>query len=223
MIKIKNTVCPSPEQWEATIRGMRNPLESYDKMDSKLTYKMSALGYEEPPEFIFGDNDFKLALKLAKAGSEHSKYRRFLNVIVDVTAPLYWWKEADTYKVGLQSNSTSTMHKLGSRLLTICDFSCEYLDEKASIFLGNTVEIINNYIEQFQTETDNDKKKDLWYQIIQLLPSSYNQKRTIVVNYETLANIYRQRKGHKLTEWQEFCEWIKSLPYSELITGVENV
>ena len=187
--------------FEAAIRGMRNPLNSWDKIDSD--FKTDTLG----------ENDYKLALKLVKAGTDHRKFMRMINVTVDVTAPLYWWKEFDTYKVGTVSNSTSTMHKIHAKKFTLDDFSTDHLMGFSWDRLYDLIEHLNWCREKF-IET---KNKDYWWQMIQLLPSSYNQKRTIQLNYEVLANIYKSRKNHKLDEWRDFCIWIKSLPYSEFI------
>ena len=190
--------------FEAAIRGMRNPLNSWDKIDSD--FKTDTLG----------ENDYKLAMKLAKAGTDHRKFMRMINVTVDITAPLYWWKEADTYKVGTVCNSTSTMHKIHAKKFTLDDFSTEHLMGFSWDRLYDLIEHLNWCREKF-IET---KNKDYWWQMIQLLPSSYNQKRTIQLNYEVLANIYKSRNNHKLDEWRDFCIWIKSLPYSEFIITV---
>ena len=190
--------------FKAAIRGMRNPLNSWDKIDSD--FKTDTLG----------ENDYKLALKLAKAGTDHRKFMRMINVTIDITAPLYWWKEADTYKVGTVCNSTSTMHKIHAKKFTLDDFSTDHLMGFSWDRLYDLIEDLNWCREKF-IET---KNKDYWWQMIQLLPSSYNQKRTIQLNYEVLANIYKSRKNHKLDEWRDFCIWIGSLPYSEFITTV---
>lgn len=200
--------------FEEAIRGMRNPLNSWDKSDS---YKEKGLY-----GFYIGPKDLELAMKLVKGGSVHAKFRRMIVVYADVTAPLYWWKEFDTYKVGTVSNSCSTMHTIHKKKFTIDDFSYEHLfrDEKPEEYglssmgsLEMTCETLNHYREKF-LET-NDKK--YWWQIIQLLPTSYNQKRTVMLNYEILSNIYNTRKHHKLDEWIDFCNWIEQLSYSELI------
>ena len=200
MIKIEKTEVLG---LEPAIRGMRNPLNSWDKQDS----------FFDGEEFIIGRNDFSLMEKLAKAGSSHSKYRRMIVVYADITAPLYWWKEYDTYKVGTVANSCSTMHKIHSKEFVLDDFSHEHL-----IGTGLLLAVINemNFIRNRFNET---KDKKYWYHLIQILPTSYNQKRTVMLNYEVLANMYKDRKNHKLDEWQNFCEWIKTLPYSEIITG----
>jgi hypothetical protein len=190
--------------FKAAIRGMRNPLNSWDKSDSDF-------GTD-----TLGDNDYKLAMKLAKAGTDHRKFMRMINVTVDITAPLYWWKEADTYKVGTVCNSTSTMHKIHAKEFTLDDFSTEHLMGFYWNRLDEFIRHLNFCREKFIETND----KDWWWQMIQLLPSSYNQKRTIQLNYEVLANIYKSRRNHKLDEWRDFCIWIKSLPYSEFITIV---
>ena len=205
--------------WDAAIRGMRNPMNSWDKSDSTFLPV-----YAPPAEYVpeIGDNDHDLMMRLASAGSVHAKYRRMITVTVDITAPLYWWKEFDTYKVGTVANSCSTMHKIHAKEFTWDDFSWEHLyspyDEKdlGSSELAHYILIaLNRYRERF-LET---KDKDDWHQMIQLLPTSYNQKRTILLNYEVLVGMYRGRKNHKLDEWHTFCDWIKELPYSEIITG----
>ncbi len=208
--------------WESAIRGMRNPLNSWDKSDSV----MSAAAIVEGWEWI-GPNDLSLMKKLIKAGSDHSKFMRMVNVTADITAPLYWWKEYDTYKVGTVANSCSTMHKIHAKELTLDDFSHEHLIFTGLSRLQRTIDDLNDYREIFlewdkQDETikaafGNDKKK-VWWQMIQLLPSSYNQKRTVQLNYAVLRNMYHSRKNHKLDEWRAFCEWVETLPYAELIT-----
>lgn len=204
--------------WEAAIRGMRNPMNSWDKIDSKWD------GFGEADGFSIGNNDIALMKKLCKAGTDHRKFMRMIAVYVDVTAPLYWWKEYDTYKVGTVVNSCSTMHKIHEKEFTFEDFSYDKLysdydaEDLGSIELLNLIiTALNRYRERYLQTKD----KDDWYQIIQLLPSSYNQKRTLMLNYEVLANIYKSRKNHKLDEWRTFCEWIETLPYSEIITGGE--
>lgn len=187
--------------WEAALRGMRNPLESWDKSDSVFGTELIALG----------ENDRVLCEKLAKAGSTHAKYRRMIMVTVDVTAPLYWWKEYDTYKVGTVANSCSTMHKIASRHFMLKDFSREHLSETSKDALDHTVAVLNRYRDAYEKSKD----KNDWWQLIQLLPSSYNQKRTLLLNYENLSHIYNDRKDHKLDEWHTFCDWIKTLPYAE--------
>ena len=205
MIKIENT---DTYGWEAAIRGMRNPMNSWDKSDSH--WESSNIGEQH---YIFGPNDTALMLKLCNAGTDHRKFMRMIHVSADVTAPLYWWKEYDTYKVGTVANSCSTMHKLGSKEFELDDFSHDYLDSTGERILKYWIDDLNDLRYSYISTKD---KKD-WYQMIQLLPSSYNQRRTIDLNYEVLANIYHARLNHKLNEWHEFCDWIKSLPMSDLI------
>lgn len=230
MIKLENVVLASPEQMEFIIEGMRNPMNSWEKSDSEIAYEswhdMSGGKYE------VGPNDHSLMQRLSNAGTEHRKYMRMMPVYVRITAPLYWWKEFDTYKVGTVANSCSTMHKIAEKEFTLEDFSCEHLlcgsvlddvpnnDGKWVRFNGSgclkdTIYMLNEARELYLQTKD----KRFWWQLIQLLPSSYNQNRNVMLNYEVLANIYRQRHGHKLDEWREVCKWIESLPYSELITG----
>lgn len=212
MIKITNTEVYG---WEAAIRGMRNPMNSWDKSDSYWTHIEDPETLQTAPfEFFVGDADKELMMKLAKGGSVHAKYRRFIVVYVDITAPLYWWKEFDTYKVGTVSNSCSTMHKIHDKRFTLDDFSCEYLKGVYLEQLKLIVEALNLAKEEFLDTND----KFYWWQMIQLLPSSYNQKRTVMLSYEVLSNIYRWRKDHKLDEWHVFCDWIRELPHSEIIT-----
>lgn len=215
MIKIEHTEVLG---WEHAIRGMRNPKNSWDKSDSgfKITnFSDVANGYEANREYVIGENDLKLMKQLASAGSDHRKFMRMISVYCDITAPLYWWKEYDTYKVGTVANSCSTMHKIHSRPLTLFDFSTEQLDSEAKEVLLCVIETLNTYREYY---CDNGNKGD-WYTMIQLLPTSYNQKRTVMLNYEVLRNMYHARKNHKLDEWHAFCKWIETLPCSELITG----
>lgn len=194
--------------WEAAIRGMRNPMNSWDKIDSKWDGFGNADGYS------IGENDHDLMMRLAKGGSVHAKYRRMITVTCDITAPLYWWKEYDTYKIGTVANSCSTMHKIHEKEFTLDDFSYEHLSACSKQCLEMTIKELNYNRTKF-IET---KEKDYWYDMIQLLPSSYNQKRTVQLNYEVLVGMYRDRKNHKLNEWVDFCKWIETLPYSELIT-----
>lgn len=233
MIKIENVdICG----WETAIRGMRNPMNSWDKSDSEFTPWDST-------DFKIGSADFALMSKLCNTGSDHRKFMRMITVYLDITAPLYWWKEFDTYKVGTVANSCSTMHKIAAKEFTLDDFSHEHLNSKdyhrdwitsavvdedeTSLhkvwatpldILTFTIEMLNFYRIEYLESND----KDDWWQMIQLLPSSYNQCRTIQLNYEVLANIYKSRKHHKLDEWLGFCAWIETLPYSELITGGES-
>ena len=198
--------------WEHAVRGARNPMNSWHLSDSKLDYERFGRCGSYPK---LGPNDYKLLTKLAEAGSDHRKYMRMIIVYVDITAPLYWWKEFDTYKVGTVANSCSTMHKIHAKEFVRDDFSHGTLCDVALSVLDTNIRALNllrdTYLEH--------KEKFVWDQIIQLLPSSYNQKRTVMMNYEVLRNMYHARKNHKLAEWREFCEWIETLPYSELITG----
>ncbi len=270
MIKFENTEVIG---WEAAIRGMRNPMNSWEKSDSLFdikhhgaqdvdTLKSYRTGYDIKGDeyaackdwtenYAIGPNDLDLMKRLRNAGTDHRKFMRMITVYVDITAPLYWWKEFDTYKVGTVANSCSTMHKIAAKEFTLEDFSTEHLfdrygDPSMNLNYGgkHPIDMMNdlirtlNHFRHWYLET-NDKK--YWWQMIQLLPSSYNQKRTVMINYEVLANIYKSRKNHKLDEWAEtkltgdcpadmypnkftngFCDWIKTLPYSELITGEEN-
>lgn len=229
MIKIENSEVLG---WEHAIRGMRNPLNSWGKSDSFYGRDpMKAIFYPFAPiKYMIGQNDLDLMLRLAKAGSVDGKFRRMIAVYVDVTAPLYWWKEFDTYKVGTVANSCSTMHKIHAKEFTLEDFSCEHLMSDGNApyitfgdddygttpegLLDGIIEMLNVCRNKF-LET---KDKTYWWQMIQLLPTSYNQKRTVMLNYEVLANIYQHRRNHKLDEWRELCRWIESLPYSEIIT-----
>lgn len=227
MIKFENTEVVG---WEHAIRGMRNPKNSWDKSDSSFWHDPDCgevYDCTKCDSFIdckhIGKADHDLMMRLAKAGTVHSKYRRMIVVYVDITAPLYWWKEFDTYKVGTVTNSCSTMHKIHEKEFTLDDFSCEHLSKHSVGNLLATIEVLNGYRNGFVVE----KNKEYWWQMIQLLPSSYNQKRTVMMNYEVLANIYKPdcRLHHKLDEWSleggGFCKWIETLPYSEIITGVE--
>lgn len=234
MIKIENAEVLG---WEHAIRGMRNPLNSWDKMDSHECNchdgrdefcPMVENGHEpaggcdvDRCAYCVGENDHALMMRLAKAWPEHAKYRRMIVVYADVTAPLYWWKEYDTYKVGTVANSCSTMHKVTAKQFDLQDFSHEHLTIASSVALQEVIYHLNYWWAKYDTAETDEIKKEYWWQIIQMLPSSYNQKRTIMLNYEVLANIYRQRKNHKLDEWRQFCSWASSLPYSELITGKE--
>ena len=253
MIKLENTEVMG---WEAAIRGMRNPKNSREKSDANWEthfgddrVMVTNQKFMSDSKLVIGPNDLDLMKRLRKAGTDHRKFMRMITVYVDITAPLYWWKEFDTYKVGTVANSCSTMHKIADKEFTIEDFSCEHLfgakdmipsDQRnensinedialAAVnvdgndcyftpkgFIQMTCNILNRYRNRF-LET---KDKRYWWQLIQLLPSSYNQRRTVMLNYEVLANIYKSRKNHKLDEWHVFCDWIMGLPYSELITGV---
>lgn len=194
---------------ENAIRGARNPMNSWGRMDSS---------YDNDGNFVLGPNDLELAKRLRKAGSDHRKYIRQIFVSVDITAPLYWWKEYDTYKVSTVANSTSTMHKIHSKTFELDDFSYDHMTEGTLEFMKSVV----NELETIRQRFVRDKSEADWYDMIQLLPSSYNQMRTCSLNYETLINIYHSRRNHKLKEWHTFCEWIKALPYGkELIIAEE--
>lgn len=219
--------------WEAAIRGMRNPHNSWDKSDSYPAVDCGKCGRADREEgcrkedrdctnfrcYEVGPNDHNLMMRLVKAGTDHRKFMRMIVVYVDVTAPRYWWAEADTYKVGTVANSCSTMHKIHAKELTPDDFSHEFFFGEEELVLERILYQLNYCREKFNA-TGN---KNWWWKIIQLLPQSYNQRRTLMLNYEVLANIYHARKGHKLIEWRHFCRWIESLPYSELITGEEKL
>ena len=237
MIKIENVEVMG---WEHAIRGMRNPKNSWDKSDSEFNTSMF--------ELAIGENDYKLMTALRDAGTDHRKFMRMITVYLDITAPLYWWKEFDTYKVGTVANSCSTMHKIHDKEFTLDDFSCEKLlsiddsgagfdyecivrdpENKNELIKGECVaapleslKMTIGVLNTFRFRFNKTKNKIYWEQMIQLLPSSYNQKRTVMLNYEVLANLYKSRKAHKLDEWRNFCEWIKQLPYSELIIGREE-
>lgn len=234
MIKIENTEVVG---WEPAIRGMRNPKNSWEKSDSKFFDDSeghicnisqghgSAIKVEDTPLIEIGPNDHKLMMSLASGGPVHAKYRRMIVVYADITAPLYWWKEFDTYKIGTVANSCSTMHKIHDKEFTREDFSHEHLFDFMTgdvellpiEILDYTINCLNLCRERYLKTND----KEYWWQMIQLLPSSYNQKRTVMLNYEVLAGVYPMRKNHKLDEWHTFCDWIKSLPYPEIITGKE--
>lgn len=207
MILIERT---SVMNFENAIRGARNPMNSWNRMDS---------GYDEEGNFVMGPNDLNLAQRLTRAGSDHRKFIRQIFVSVDFTAPLYWWKEYDTYKVATVANSTSTMHKIASKPFTLSDFSYDHMNEKALASLEATIQTL----EELRLAYLETKDKGTWYSMIQLLPSSYQQMRTCTLNYETLMNIYYARRTHKLEEWHTVCEWIGTLPYAkELILAVEE-
>ena len=206
MIKLENTVLASPEQMSFIIQGLRNPMNSWNKSDSK---------YNDLDEYKIGANDLGLMKRLAMAGTDHRKFMRMMPVYVRITAPLYWWKEFDTYKVGTVANSCSTMHKITAKEFTVDDFSTEHLISDSNAMMKTTCDLLNQYREKYLKTKD----KKYWWQMIQLLPSSYNQTRNVMLNYEVLANIYKSRKDHKLDEWREFCKWIETIPYSELIIG----
>lgn len=252
MIKFENTEVMG---WEAAIRGMRNPMNSWEKSDSLFcpkdqsvkcekckNYEYCGSNYRKSDGMYLEENDLDLMKRLRDAGTDHRKFMRMIVVYVDITAPLYWWKEFDTYKVGTVANSCSTMHKIHAKEFTLEDFSTEHLWPRNVERLGQIIGDLNDLRDIYLHPENHDfgrelEKKNVWWQMIQLLPSSYNQKRTVMLNYEVLANIYKARKDHKLDEWAEhepewefdtakpwsfgFCDWIKTLPYSELITGKE--
>lgn len=243
MIKIENVVTPSSKQWRSLILGARNAMNSWEKSDSTFYPCYNTLISHK-----IGPNDMDLMTRLRNAGTDHRKFMRMITVYLDVTAPLYWWKEFDTYKIGSVANSCSTMHKIHAKQFTLEDFSCEHLldysadyqlyrfdDKHFSAMITDedptemwsfepldilkvTIKGLNRYRDLY-LKTNN---RVYWWQMIQLLPSSYNQKRTVMLNYEVLANMYASRKNHKLDEWREFCEWVETLPYYELITGKER-
>ena len=210
MIKIENTEVYG---WEAAIRGMRNPLNSWEQSDSKVEFYCDGCF-----DFKVGEKDLDLMHRLRNAGTDHRKFMRMITVTADITAPLYWLKEYDTYKIATVANSCSTMHKIHAKEFTLDDFSHEKMSCDAVCVLNMVIDMLNTRRKDYN-ET---KRRIFWDDMIQLLPSSYNQRRTIMLNYEVLANIYKSRKNHKLEEWHVFCEWIESLPYSELITGMEE-
>lgn len=257
MIELEHAVLPSPEQMEFVIEGMRNPMNSWDKSDSGYQCvccsneicKAECTGDDLCPrngKYRLGDKDHSLMFKLAKFGTDHRKYLRMMPVYVRITAPLYWWKEFDTYKVGTVANSCSTMHKITEKEFNRSDFSHEHIFKSPNVYSGAwdmetsnmffsvniqdgiyfssedildfTIQALNYYRKKY-IET---KDKKYWWQLIQLLPSSYNQTRNSMLNYEVLANIYKARRNHKLDEWRDFCDWIETLPYSDLITGKET-
>lgn len=231
MIKIENVEVMG---WEHAIRGMRNPMNSWEKSDSGIckggddgigcencaNYDSCEHTYDH--SWQLGKEDHNLMMRLATGGPTHAKYRRMITVYVDITAPLYWWKEFDTYKVGTVANSCSTMHKIAAKEFTLDDFSHEHLIVAGLNSLKRTIEDLNSCREGYLDESikqNPEWRKEVWWQMIQLLPSSYNQKRTVMLNYEVLAGIYPMRKKHKLDEWVDFCKWIETLPYSEIIVG----
>ena len=185
--------------FENAMRGARNPLNSWDRMDS----------YTENGKFVMGPNDLDLAKRLCKAGTDHRKFIRMIFVTVDITAPLYWWKEYDTYKVGTVANSTSTMHKIHSKPFVMDDFSTDHMNDKTIKVMNHTID----FLEELRLDFVNTKDNKSWYSMIALLPESYNQMRTCTFSYENVANMYYSRKNHKLSEWHTFCDWIESLPY----------
>jgi hypothetical protein len=211
MIKFENT---NVTNFDGALRGMRNPMNSWDNTDSYWAVDASAV---QNRRFIIGKKDMYLAQTLIKAGSDHRKFMRQILVSVDITAPLYWWKEFDTYKVGTVANSCSTMHKIHDKEITLADFSYEHLDDFNIAHLYDIIRVLNS-MRALYVDT---KNKHYWWQIIQLLPSSYNQKRTVTLNYEVLLNIYRSRQNHKLDEWSVgFMDWISSLPYADQLIKI---
>lgn len=249
MLKVENVEVLG---WGHAIRGMRNPKNSWEKSDSGRCHKdlvrdcvtcvhhNSGYAACAAGGFDVGQNDFDLMTRLRNAGTDHRKFMRMITVYLDITAPLYWWKEFDTYKVGTVANSCSTMHKIAAKEFTLDDFSHEHLVDDLDVrieiggtdhrdtgpmeVLGMTIDVLNHYREKYLVATKTEEytglpAKDIWWQMIQLLPSSYNQKRTVMLNYEVLANMYKSRHNHKLDEWHTLCDWIESLPYSKLITG----
>ena len=218
MIKLEHTVLPSPDQVQFVIEGMRNPMNSWDKSDSHVCRQDGSfcMECEHKNYYCLGENDQSLMQKLSYAGTDHRKFMRMMPVFVRITAPLYWWKEADTYKIGTVANSCSTMHKIQEKEFTLDDFSCEHLDIRTKELLEETINILNDYRKLYIEYNPDDfeikgcpSKKDIWWQMIQSLPSSYNQTRNVMLNYEVLANMYHSRKNHKLDEWREFCKWIE--------------
>lgn len=240
--------------WEHAIRGMRNPMNSWEKSDSCTQGYVwcnefcghPVSGCDKESGLYLGPNDLNLMKRLRNAGTDHRKFMRMIVIYVDLTAPLYWWKEFDTYKVGTVANSCSTMHKISAKEFTLEDFSCEHLLQSSPtqlelysamscapardgkpqwtpmMHLLSTIAALNHYRQMYHDAKDSDEAKKYWWQMIQLLPSSYNQKRTVMLNYEVLANIHKSRRNHKLDEWHTFCDWIEELPYSEIITGYEE-
>ncbi len=233
-LKIENVVLPSDEQWRAIIMGARNPLNSWHRSDSSSGEATRPTNVQviEPVKglthgYFIGTNDAELMTRLRNAGTDHRKFMRMITVYLDITAPLYWWKEFDTYKVGTVANSCSTMHKIHAKEFTLEDFSHEHLQSDSLAALESLIHVmnvhrklfINNVRRKLVTPKDFDDPKINWWQMIQLLPTSYNQKRTVMLNYEVLANMYKSRRNHKLDEWRTLCSWVETLPYHELITG----
>ena len=230
MLKIENAKIVG---WDAAIRGMRNPMNSWAKSDTFFFCPSQGdirkIGEGPNLELMseIGPNDAGLMMKLRNCGTDHRKFMRMITVYMDITAPLYWWKEYDTYKIGTVANSCSTMHKIADKEFALEDFSHEHLIdtcllERVINELNIYRDVYNNYDKQTEQYKEEFSKKDIWWQMIQLLPSSYNQRRTVMLNYEVLANMYKSRKNHKLDEWRTFCEYIKTFPYSKLITGKEE-
>lgn len=201
--------------WQAAIRGMRNPKNSWDKSDTTQCCGCDKDCASINNKLCVGNADLKLMETLGSAGTDHGKYLRMITVTADITAPLYWWKEYDTYKVGTVANSCSTMHKIQAKEVVLSDFSTEHLSATNLIVFSMVIDAMNNARLDFLQRQD---KKD-WWQMIQMLPTCYNQKRTVQLNYAVLKNMYHSRQNHKLDEWREFCKWVETLPYSQLITG----
>ena len=229
MIKLEHVVLESPEQMEFIIEGMRNPMNSWEKSDSYMYWSKAHDEKIETPGYEVGEADLNLMKRLANSGTDHRKFMRMMPVYVRITAPLYWWKEFDTYKVGTVANSCSTMHKIQEKEFTIEDFSYEHLDIRTRKILEETIKVLNDYRKLYIDYNPDDfeikgcpSKKVIWWQMIQLLPSSYNQTRNVMMNYEVLSNIYNSRKDHKLDEWREFCKWIEGLPFNEIITETKS-
>lgn len=238
MLKIENFEVTG---WEAALRGMRNPKNSWNKSDTMIVdvpdtprldysgnvvevipaHKQVVIRYEDKKWDGIGEKDIRLMTTLCNAGTDHRKFMRMIIVYLDITAPLYYWKEFDTYKVGTVANSCSTMHKIADKEFTLEDFSCEHLQNSWLAHLKETIRLLNEARDAYNW-CNTDAKKEWWWQMIQLLPSSYNQRRTVMLNYEVLANMYKSRRNHKLDEWHTFCDWIEKLPYSELITSKER-
>ena len=242
MLKIENWEVVG---WEHAIRGMRKPMNSWEKSDSEcLFHALPNYSYDDPKaeeytrylddynlNLKLGPNDHDLMMRLRNAGTDHRKFMRMITVYLDITAPLYWWKEFDTYKIGTVANSCSTMHKIHAKEFTRDDFSCEHLlgddsvpdheYQSSTYVLDMVIKSLNFWRNEYLNGTESGMPKDKrwWWQLIQLLPSSYNQKRTVMLNYEVLANIFKSRRNHRLDEWHVLCDWIEKLPYSELITG----
>ena len=207
MIKLERT---DVMNFENAMRGARNPMNSWARMDSS---------YDDEGNFVFGENDISLAKRLICAGNDHRKFIRQIFVSVDITAPLYWWKEYDTYKVGTVANSTSTMHKIASKEFSREDFSCDFMNQETL----EQMDLVIAHLEKLRIQFNETKDKEVWYSLIQFLPSSYNQMRTCTFNYENVLNMYFSRRHHKLQEWQVFCDWVESLPYmKEFITALEE-
>ena len=223
MLKIENVDIVG---WETAIRGMRNPMNSWAKSDTFFFCPSQGdirkIGEGPNLELMseIGPNDAGLMMKLRNCGTDHRKFMRMITVYMDITAPLYWWKEYDTYKIGTVANSCSTMHKISAKEFTLDDFSHEHLQEDSIAVLESVIHTLNVHREWFNEKALDDPKID-WWQMIQLLPTSYNQLRTVMLNYEVLANMYKSRKNHKLDEWRTFCEYVKTFPYSKLIIGGE--